>query len=71
MKRGVVDAAEEARRMSEPIIRLTDKELAIARNNGIRVSKDGKVSRDGATLIWKFARRALGEPSHSEYLRRD
>lgn len=70
MMRGVADAHEEARRMSEPCIKLEGDEYLLAKKAGCRVSSDGKVSRIDAERVWKMGRRALGENSNSEVLRR-
>jgi hypothetical protein len=70
MKKGVADAHEEARRMSEPIIKLSEKELLFAQKSGCKISRDGKVNRIDAERAWKIMRRALGENSNTETLRR-
>lgn len=70
MMRGVADAHEEARRMSEPCIELRGDEMVLAKKSGCRISNEGKVSRTDAERVWKIARRALGEQSNTEVLRR-
>lgn len=70
MMRGVADAHEEARRMADPCIKLSGDEYVLAQKAGCRVSKDGMVSRTDAERTWKLARRALGENSNTETLRK-
>jgi hypothetical protein len=70
MQKGLADAHEEARRMSEPIIPLRDKEMDIAKGCNVRIGKDGMVSRDDAIRVWKIGRKYLGENSNAEILRR-
>jgi chromosome segregation ATPase len=67
MMKGLADAHEEVRRMTEPCVKV-DAELA--RACGVPLSK-GLATRDGATKVWKIANRALGEASNVERLRRD
>lgn len=70
MQKGLADAHEEARRMSEPIIPLKDKEMEIAKGCNVKVGKGGMVSRDDAIKVWKIGRKYLGENSNAEILRR-
>lgn len=70
MKTGLADAHEEARRMSEPCIKLSGDQYVLAKKLGCRVSNDGKVSRIDAERVWKVMRRMLGETSNTESLRR-
>jgi hypothetical protein len=71
MERGTADAHEEARRMSEPCIEIkTEAEVELAKECNISI-KNGKVSRDEASKMWKLSRRMLGEMSNVEILRRD
>lgn len=67
MKQGTVSAHEEARRMSEPIINI---DADLAKSCGVEVI-GGKVSRDGASKIWKITGKYLGEATNVETLRRD
>ena len=70
MMKGIADSHEEAKRMITPSITVTPEidELAKACNVTVR---DGKISRDEASKIWKITRRALEESSDCEELRRD
>lgn len=70
MMRGIADPHEEARRMADPCIKLEGDEYLLAKKSGCRISRDGKVSRTDAERVWKLGRRALGENSNSEILRR-
>lgn len=70
MEKGIAEPREEARRMTEPIIKLSGKELEMAIGCGIRPNKEGKVSRDQAINIWKIGRKYLGELSNAELLRK-
>ncbi len=70
MERGVADAHEEARRMSEPVIKIATKEEAeVLAACEIEV-KDGKVSRNKASKAWKISGQLLEEPSTVEVLRK-
>jgi hypothetical protein len=67
LRQGWVDPHEEARRMVKPCIEGIDPELATA--CGVKMTGK-KVSRDGATKIWKIMGRLLGEHVNIERLRR-
>ena len=69
MKKGLVDAHEEARRMIEPIISIKGKEKFF-HNMGIR-AQDGKVSRNQASRAYKIIGKVLRENTNVEKLRRD
>lgn len=69
MKKGLADAHEEARRMTEPIINVRGKTDVLA-NMGIN-AKGGKISRNQAAKAFKIIGRVLGEPTNIEYLRKD
>lgn len=69
MKKGLVDAHEEARRMSEPIIPIKGQEKFF-HNMGI-TAKQGKVSRNDAAKAYKIMGRFLGENTVIERLRKD
>ena len=70
MMKGTADPHAEAQRMVTPSIPV-DKDIAqLAEACNVRVV-DGKISRDGASKIWKISRRALGDMSDCEELRRD
>ena len=70
MNKGLVDAHEEARRMADPCIKLDKDEMIAASRCNFRVDKSGMVSRTDAERLWKMGRRALGENSNTEILRR-
>jgi hypothetical protein len=70
MMKGIADAHEEAHRMADPVIQLDGDEHVIAKKIGAHISRDGKISRTDAERIWKFSRRALGEMSNTEMLRK-
>ena len=69
MKKGLVDAHEEARRMSEPIIAIPGKEKFF-HNMGIKAI-GGKISRNDASRAYKIMGKVLGENTNTEHLRRD
>ena len=71
MEKGLADAHEEARRMSQPCIELKDDLITFAKNCDVVVNNTGKVSRKGAEKMWKIASRLLGELSNTESLRKD
>ena len=66
-KRGLVDAHEEARRMTTPIISV-DKEVAKACN--VTVTGD-KVSRNGAIKMFKILGHFIGAQTNAEALRKE
>ena len=68
MHRGVADAHEEARRMTNPIIPV---KADFIKSFGLK-AKDGKVSRNDAIRAWKILGRSLGpdEQTNAEVLRR-
>jgi hypothetical protein len=70
MKRGTANAHEEARRMTDPCITLDKKTLELAKAANVRISGD-RVSRTGASKLWKFIGKRLGEATNTEVLRRD
>lgn len=69
MKKGLADAHEEARRMTEPIIDVKGKEKFL-HNMGI-TAQNGKISRNNAERAYKIMGRVLGENTNTERLRRD
>lgn len=71
MMKGLADAHEEARRMSEPVIKLTPEMAGIAKANGISFDRNRCISRNAATRLWQLGREALREPRNAEMLRRD
>jgi len=73
MKKGLADAHEEARRMCQPCIRLTDDEAVMAQAARIKGVKSGQsymVSRTQAEKLWKLSRKALGELANTNELRK-
>ena len=70
MERGVADAHEEARRMSDPIIKIDTKEESELLSACEIEIKDGKVTRDQASKAWKIGSRLLEESSNVEALRK-
>ena len=70
MDKGVADPHEEARRISEPVFSVKSKEVSdLCEAAGIK-PRDGKISRGDAEKIWKISRRAMGEMSNTESLRK-
>jgi hypothetical protein len=70
MKKGLADAREEMKRMTEPSIEVKGDAYKLAQACNVRVTK-GKVTRDGAGKIWKILGKALGNHSNVEHLRKD
>lgn len=68
MHRGTADAHKELERMKEPCIKVNPE---VAEACGVRVNRNGEVSRDGATKIYQIVGRNLGENTMVERLRRD
>jgi hypothetical protein len=71
MMKGLADAHEEARRMSEPVIEVNPVMAGIAVANGMLVSGDRKMTRNDAIRLWQLGRKSLGEMCDAETLRRD
>lgn len=72
-QKGLADAHEEARRMVQPCIELTDDAASLAvaaRIKGVKKGSKYMVSRTQAEKLWKLTRRALGEPSNVQSLRK-
>ena len=70
MEKGIADAHEEARRISEPVMKVDSQEEAdLYGSCGINI-RDGKVTRNDAERAWKIISRGLGEISNSESLRK-
>lgn len=67
MMLGLANPHEEAHRMVDPIIPINPE---IAEACGVE-SRDGKVSRNEATRIFKILGKVLGEETNVEALRRD
>lgn len=68
MQRGTASAHEEARRMTEPCVRI-DPEMAEAA--GITLDRKGECSRTDAERAWKLCRKAMGEMDNPEILREE
>lgn len=69
MKKGLSDAHEEARRMSQPIISIKGNEKFF-HNMGITAT-GGKITRNQASRAYKIMGKALGENTNTERLRKD
>lgn len=70
MMRGTADAHDEARRMVQPCIKLSDAEANFALGCNVVPNSDRMISRNQAAKMWKIARRYLGQNSNIEILRR-
>jgi len=71
MKKGLADPREEMKRMTEPCIEVRGDAMNIAKACNVKITK-GKVTRDGASKVWKILGKALGDsPTNVEALRRD
>lgn len=70
MKKGLADAHEEMKRMTEPCIEVRGDAANLAKACNVKVVK-GKVTRDGAAKVWKIAGKALETHTNTEYLRKD
>jgi len=69
-KRNLVDPNQEMRKMTVPYIKLSSDNMAeLARACNVPIS-DGKVSREGASKMWKIATKFLGEYANTDILRR-
>ena len=66
MKRGTASAHEEARRMVKPIISVDPK---LAASCGVN-TKDGMVSRNDASKIYKIMGKLIGDNTNIEVLRK-
>lgn len=71
MRQGLADPQDEAKKMVQPIIKLDKGEIAMCEANEIPVSKDGMVSRNQASKLYKLTQRYFGESGNIEYLRKD
>jgi hypothetical protein len=74
MRTGRADAHEEARRISQPCIRINSGIADICKNNNIRVTenKDGLlVNRRDAELAYKLCGHYMGAETNTEWLRKD
>jgi hypothetical protein len=71
MEHYLVDAHEEAKRMSEPCVEVDKLEAA---RMGIKTDEEGKVSRNVAEMMWKMTSSLLGDRPNNpntEMLRKD
>ena len=70
-EKGLADAHEEVRRMTEPIIKVkSENQAQFIKECGINI-RDGKITRNEAEKVYKIASKMLGQPTDIEYLRRD
>ena len=70
-QRGLADPHEEARRMTHRSLSLSPTQAGIAKQCGIPIGSDRKVSRTQMEKVWKITSKALGERANTEALRRD
>lgn len=68
MAKGTVSPHEEAKRMTEPSIKV---DADLAKKCNVRLDGRGRVTRDGASKIWQICGGYLGESRNIEVLRRD
>ena len=69
--RNFVNAHEEHRRNSNPCIKVNGKTAELAEHNGIKVSKDGEMSRKEASRLAKIIGHNIGENTNMERLRKE
>ncbi len=70
-EKGLADAHEEVRRMTEPVIKVKNEHQAeFIKNCGINI-RNGKITRNEAEKVYKIASKMLDQPTDIEYLRRD
>lgn len=70
MKKGLADAHEEVRRMTDFSIPVTPDMVDVAKACNV-TPVDGRVNRTQAEKMWKITGRYLDESSNTESLRRD
>jgi hypothetical protein len=71
MKKGLADAHEEARRMVEKVIPISDDVANVLAGCNVKIDPDNKrVSRNDLTKGWKTIKKLFGENSNVEQLRR-
>jgi len=69
-EKGLADAHEEVRRMTEPVIKVKNENQAqFIKECGINI-RDGKITRNEAEKVYKIASKMLEQPTDIEYLRR-
>lgn len=70
-ERGLVDAHEEMRRMTEPCVKIKSQEAAeLAKEFEIKISDNGMITRNQMDKMFKISSKLLGESTDVEYLRR-
>ena len=71
MMTGDADPHEEARRMSEPLIKIENQEISdvLKMCNVDNFWGKGMITRSQAEKAWKLASKVLGEPTNTETLR--
>ena len=70
MQKGLADSHMEAKRMTDPSIPVTPEIAEVAKMCNVPIV-GGKLSRKSAEKCWKILANYHGEPSNTEYLRRD
>ena len=70
MQKGIADAHEEARRMTESCIDVRGDVHTLCRACACKI-EDGKVSREELARVWKIIGKFLGLNTNTEILRRD
>lgn len=70
MKKGLADAHQEVRRMTEKSVPVSGSLAEMAEACNVRVT-DGKISRKEAEKVWKICSKRLGEISNTELLRKE
>lgn len=70
MQKGLVSGHEEARRMVNPIINVSNECAEILPKLGI-TPRDGKISRNEASKIVKVIGKLTDQPTNVEYFRKD
>ena len=70
-EKGLADAHEEVRRMTEPIIKVTSERQAEFIKYCEIPIRDGKITRNEAEKVYKIASKLLDQPTDIEYLRRE
>jgi hypothetical protein len=70
MQKGLADAHKEAKRMTEPCIKLSPEAEEVASWCGVKAS-GGKLNRNDATRVWKIVGKYLGEETNIEAYRKD
>jgi len=68
--RNLVDPSQEYSKMTKPYIKVLDDNMAeIAKACNVPIV-DGKITREGAAVMWKIASKYMGEYANTESLRR-